>query len=332
MRRLIMGAIVVLGLAFGSANAQPKIPITIGWQPVLYPGLFIAWEKGFFEKNGLSPKFVKFLAGPPMLASFQTGDIDVAVMGLPVLIHGMAQGLNLQTFFVDDEASAGVALVARQGSGIRTPKDLKGKKIAYVFGSTVHPGLLEVMRLNGIPENSVQLINMQVPAMLPAFEKGDVDAVYLWAPWSIKAQSMGGTKVFSDHDVGVFSAGAWVAKREFLEKNGDTVQRFIRSYSEGISYALAHPDETIKIGARFTGTSPELMGIHLGALDFLPLDRQLSGSPISLGRSNALNESPLVKVLDRYIRFFHEKKIITSAPDAKNGVNPGPVERFLSGK
>ena len=329
MWRIVFAAITLIAVSVTSSLGQERIPIKIGWQPVLYPGLFVAWEKGYFEKNGLNPKFVKFLAGPPILSSFQTGDVDVAVMGIPPLIHGVAQGIDLQTFLVDDEASAGVALVARKGSGIHGPKDLKGKKIAYVFGSTVHPGLLEVLRQNGMSEKDINLINMQVPAILPAFERGDVDAVYLWQPWTIKAQALGGTRVFSDRDVGVYSAGLWAARRDYLEQQRDTVDRFIRSYAEGIAYALTHPEETIKIGARLTGTPPELMGVHFGELDFLTIERQLSGSPISLGRSNALADSPMVKVLDRYISFFFEKKVISSRPDAMKMVNPGAVERYL---
>lgn len=328
---LVLATII---LAVGIVNAQQKFDIKIGWQPVLYPGLFVAWEKGYFQKNGLNPTFIKFALGPPMLAAFQSGDLDVAVMGLPPFIHGLAQGLDLQVFLVDDDCSMGDALIARKDSGIKTAKDLKGKKIAYTFGTTIHPGLLEALRLNNIKEEETKLINMQVQAMIPAFEKGDVDAVYLWEPWAIKAQSLGGKRIFCDADVGTFATGEWVLRSDYLRKNPGAIQAFLRSYDEGISYAIKNPAEVIQIGSRLTGTSPELLGIYFGEVDFLTMNRQIEGSPVSMGKSNALGESPLVKILTRYINFFYEKKIITSKPDILklNAVNPEPVEKYLKSK
>jgi aliphatic sulfonates family ABC transporter substrate-binding protein len=330
--RIMIFVLATIILVVGIVNAQQKFEIKIGWQPVLYPGFFIAWEKGYFQKNGLEAKYIKFALGPPMLAAFQSGDLDIAVMGMPPLIHGANQGLDIQCFLVDDDASVGCMLIARKDSGIKTAKDLKGKKIGYSFGTTVHPGLLEVLRLNKMKEEDVKLVNMQVTSMLPAFEKGDLDAVYLWAPWSYKAQSLGGKRIFSDSDMGIYTGGIWVVRNAYLKKYPDAIQRFISSYDEGVSYAIKHPDEAIQIGARYTGTAQELMGIHFGEVDFLTMDRQLEGSPISLGRSDNLAASPMVKVLTKYIDFFYEKKVISGKPNAVKMVNPEPMENYLKKK
>ncbi len=56
---------------------------------------------------------------------------------------------------------------------------------------------------------------------------------------------------------------------------------------------------------------PELMGVHFGDTNYLTKNRQLEGSPVSLGRSDALAESPIKNILTRYIIFFYEKRIIT---------------------
>ena len=76
----------------------------------------------------LTPKV--FNAGPDLIQAINAGAIDIAYVGPgPVIIaQGNSNGQAVRV--ISGSAANGVAIVARQGSGISTIKDLVGKKIA----------------------------------------------------------------------------------------------------------------------------------------------------------------------------------------------------------
>ena len=59
---------------------------------------------------------------------------------------------------------------------------LIGKKIATPFASTAHYSLLNALKLNGISEKDVELLDMQPADIYAAWQRGDIDAAYVWEP------------------------------------------------------------------------------------------------------------------------------------------------------
>ena len=81
-----------------------------------------------------------------------------------------------------DVAGDNEALVARNGSGINSIADLRGKRVATPFASTAHYSLLAALAQNGLSPSDVQLIDLQPQAILAAWERGDIAAAYTWLP------------------------------------------------------------------------------------------------------------------------------------------------------
>ena len=100
------------------------------------------------------------------------------------MARGLSAPLNIpyKVAFVLDVAGDNEALVARNGSGVNTIADLKGKRIATPFASTAHYSLLAALAQNGLSPNDVQLVDLQPQAILAAWERGDIDAAYTWLP------------------------------------------------------------------------------------------------------------------------------------------------------
>jgi taurine transport system substrate-binding protein len=84
--------------------------------------------------------------------------------------------------FVLDVAGDNEALVARNGSGINTIADLRGKRVGTPFASTAHYSLLAALAQNKLSSTDVQLVDLQPQAILAAWERGDIDAAYTWLP------------------------------------------------------------------------------------------------------------------------------------------------------
>ena len=161
---LFAGSVIV----HSPASAQTTLPIRIGYQSNTDWLLFVARDLKLFEKAGLAPTFVKFDAGPPMIAAAQAKSIDVTTVGCVPFILGLGRGVDWVIIGINPEQAYGEGLVARNGSGILTVADLAGKRIGFVKGSTAHFGLAMALRQIGIRSNQVKLLDMRPAEELKA--------------------------------------------------------------------------------------------------------------------------------------------------------------------
>jgi taurine transport system substrate-binding protein len=129
-------------------------------------------------------KWIKFDSGADVNTAFIAKELDFGALGSSPLARGLSAPLNIpySVAFVLDVAGDNEALVARNGSGINSITDLKGKRVATPFASTAHYSLLAALAQNGLSPKDVQLIDLQPQAILAAWERGDIAAAYTWLP------------------------------------------------------------------------------------------------------------------------------------------------------
>src|SRR3954471_15958976 len=225
MKRLI--AILLAAWSAGVA-AQALLPIRIGWQPSGEFRFFVAQELKLFEKAGLKPEYLKFNAGPPTLAALKSGDIDVSFLGSAPAIAGLAQGIDYKIIMPSNEGLTLSALVVRSDSGIRTLKDIKGKKIASAKGASTYMAILKALELQKLTLNDIEFIDLPVPSMIPAFTNASVDGIWVWSPWSSKLQAENGRIVAGMKDVQIdWAQQLWVARTEWLQRQPQAARRLL---------------------------------------------------------------------------------------------------------
>ena len=179
-RQVVLKGIGVLaaglaGLAGGAgpATAQGR-SIVIGYQEQPDWLLFAARDLGLFEKAGLSPTFVKFDAGPPMIEAARNGTIDLASVGSVAFLIGLSRGLDWTMIGINPEGAYGQGLVVHKDSAIRTPTDLKGKRVGLFMGATAQFGFLMMLRQHGVRLEQVTVVDM-TPASAAAGAWGPPD-------------------------------------------------------------------------------------------------------------------------------------------------------------
>jgi NitT/TauT family transport system substrate-binding protein len=79
-------------------------------------------------------------------------------------------------------AEYGYRIVGRRSAGIRTPYDLRGKKIATSLNSSAHFYIVKTLRGVGLSEKDLTVVGMLPNDMPAALARGDVDAVSIWEP------------------------------------------------------------------------------------------------------------------------------------------------------
>ena len=84
--------------------------------------------------------------------------------------------------WIHDVIGAAESLVVKNDSGVTDFTGLVGKKVGTPFGSTAHYSLLAALELNGVDPTKVKIVDLQPPDILAAWQRGDIDAAYVWNP------------------------------------------------------------------------------------------------------------------------------------------------------
>ena len=213
------------------ASAQTPLPITIGYQSNTDWLLLVARDLKLFEKSGLSPTFVKFVAGPPMIAAALEKSIDVTSIGSVPFLRGLAQGVDWVIVGINPEQAYGEGLVARNGSGIATVADLTGKRIGFVKGSTAHFGLMMTLNQLGIRRDQVKLFDMPPAEQVTSLANNEIDAAMVWEPWLQKMVHEANSRIIiMEGEMGIYmSLSVYAARRDWLRDNRETAVRFLRA-------------------------------------------------------------------------------------------------------
>ena len=315
---------------FSSPVFGEDLKMNVGFQPGTAPRFFVARDQNMFKKAGLDAKFTRFTAGPAMLAALKGEDIDIAFMTTAPAVFGLSQGLDLKVFFIESDAAATQALVSTKAAAIKSLSDQKGRRIGVTFGTSAHYALLKSLQEANLSAQSVQILDMQPTAMIPAFIKGDIDGAWSWDPWTAKMESEGGHIVGSLETMHLPMAGVWVARGRWLAANQEATQRFIKAMDQ--TTALLKTNEKAA-----TASISEALGVEAAdasriykRIEIPPVSAQLQGYIASLGTSATRRNSGMAKHMGDLADFFYSEKRIPVRPDVEGAVEPGPVEKYLA--
>lgn len=137
-------------------------------------GYMIAIEKGFYEKEGLK---VTYLPGGPSVipeGSLLSGKSDVALTTLITTAKVIVEKNAPLKIIGAQYQKTPIGVISLAGSGINSPKDLKGKTIAVPTVGEVE--FKALMKLHGVASDAVRVVPYTFnPASLI---NGSVDAVW----------------------------------------------------------------------------------------------------------------------------------------------------------
>jgi taurine transport system substrate-binding protein len=220
-RRLLMSFAAAGACLAGAAHAQTK-EVTFAHQDMLVP-LRTVMESGELEKaTGYKINWRMFGGGGDVIKAMASGDVQLGEAGSSPIVAAASQGQDIKLFWILDDIADAEALIVRNGSGINSVKDLAGKKVATPFVSTAHYQLMAVMKTDGVDAKSVNVMNLRPPEIAAAWERGDIDAAFIWDPVLSKIKGNGkviessktiGARGFPTFD-GLIVNAKWAAQNE----------------------------------------------------------------------------------------------------------------------
>lgn len=302
----------------GPALATDK-EVNIAYQTVVEPSK-VAQANGDYEKaSGWKIHWKKFESGGDVILAVASGDIQFGYLGSSPLAAAASRELPIETIFIAAEIGEAEALVVR--NSINKPQDLVGKKIAVPFVSTTHYSLLAALKHWNIDPKAVQILNLRPTEIAAAWQRGDIDAAYVWDPVLGKAKESG--KVLTDSAQvakwGAPTFDAWIVRKDFARDHPDFVRAFVRvtgqAYADYRKNGKAWTADSAQVDkiARLTGASKADIPALLGGSLFPTLQEQTTSRLLGGGTAKAITDTALF--------LKEQKKVDKVLPDYRHFVD-----------
>ncbi len=309
-----IGLAVTFGTAIGSALAAQPEQINIAYQPLVAIPEGAMKQKGWLEDATKVPvEWKNFNSGGDVNTAFAAGAVDFGLMGLPVFVSGLAQGIPYRLIFLYDIPGTVDGLATRNGAGIKTVQDLKGKRIGVPFGSGADYMLQGALKENGLSPDDVIPVNLQPQPIVAAWMTEQIDAAYIWAPIVTKLIEQNGSMLITDGDMakkGYFAGDVAVVANRFAEQHPDLVQAFVEQNLRAVKWVSSNGPGAYDTMMKEYELTPDQLknGALPPATVFPDKAEQLSNKWLGNGAKGMI-ESSL-----RIGQFLASSKLIAQAP------------------
>jgi NitT/TauT family transport system substrate-binding protein len=247
--------------AIGAARADELLKAKVGVLRLSSSApVFIAQDKGYFKDAGLDVELKFFDAAQPIAVATASGDVDFGVTAFTAGLYNLAGKGVLKVIGGMSREKAGFPLIGYFASnnayaaGLKTPRDLAGKRIAVTqVGSSFHYSLGLLADKYGFKLSDVKVLPLQSLSNAAAALKGEtVDAALLPVSTARKLMDDNGAKLLgwvgdeTPWQLGaVFASPKTLANKALATKLLGALQRADREYHDVILAQVKDGDAPI---------------------------------------------------------------------------------------
>jgi NitT/TauT family transport system substrate-binding protein len=251
--RLALAGLLAMAVV-GAARADELLKAKIGVLRLSSSApVFIAQDKGYFKEAGIDVELKFFDAAQPIAVATASGDVDFGITAFTAGLYNLAGKGVLKVIGGMSREKAGFPLIGYFASnnsyaaGLKTPKDLAGKRIAVTqVGSSFHYSLGLLADKYGFRLADVKVLPLQSLSNAAAALKGEtVDAALLPVSTARKLMDDNGAKLLgwvgdeTPWQLGaVFASPKTLANKALVTKLLSALERADREYHDVILAAV----------------------------------------------------------------------------------------------
>ena len=262
-RRLLLLAAAAAALPLRTLADAPD-PLTVaGWsKPITeVTPLLVDQDKGFYRAQGLALTYVPGAGGGDAIRNILGGQADVAFTDPGSLFAALDKGEKLRAIY-DIYPQNVFNVVSLKKSNIRSPADLKGKRIGvYSLSSGTRQNLQVLLHQAGLAESDVTVVVTGLLNFAPLLQ-GQVDATAA----TDTGLAIGRRRGLADIDVLEVrrylpvSSDLFVVREDTYRKRKEVLRRFLLAYRNAAAWMLAQPDEAAALAGKraIDGSDPDL--------------------------------------------------------------------------
>ena len=257
MRKLLAFVVGWFLFSFmGGASAAEKIRVAfVSPSPTQSPP-WIAKETGIFAKHGLDAEVILLTGSPRLVQSLIAGDVDYAIVGATATMRARMRGADVVILATATNVTNQKLLVSRK-SGIRRLEDLKGRVVGVSqYGSEADAFARIVVGKAALrPDKDVAIIQLGGhPQVATALLAGKIEAGVIGGLALLTAQKSGAVVLTSGVELkAVAPSGTLAVTGRYVQRNRDSVMRFMRAFVEATHYFKTNRDGTVPILQKYLG-------------------------------------------------------------------------------
>jgi NitT/TauT family transport system substrate-binding protein len=310
MNRKVLVVAALAGLV-GAASAQPLKPMKLTLNFLAggpQAGFMLAKKSGYYKDAGIDLTIEEGKGSATTAQQVATGQTDVGFADAPAAMQIRSKGAPVKIIAPILQTN-GFAIISIEGSGIKSPKDLLGKKLAVQPGTAQTTLLDAILAENKLDKGRLDIVNIDPAALVGALLEKKVDAILAGADFQSVQMRDRGFKVndILYRDVGVPTVGlSIIARDDRLKENAELYRKFVAASLKGWEDARKNPDAAAAaVAEQFPSAGKDQM------LKQLNVDLMLVCAPgaTSLGRVPDKNWQITFDLLTMYLNLPKDKPV-----------------------
>ena len=273
--RCMRGLLAVL-LLWSAAVCVAAETLTIGVATVPHSlPFFVAEHEGYFAQEAPNVRLVDCFPGRKCLDQLLAGTVQFATAAdTPIVSSSFVRSdfVVLSTFAT---SSNDIHVVGAKSAGISTLKQLIGKKIGLIKGSSIDYFFDTVLLFAGIDPARVQKLDVPADQMAQALQQHNIDAFALFDPGLSQALTVLGDSVTVLSTPPIYlSTFNLVTARSLIGKNDADMVKILRVLDRAQQFIKQHPESAQRIlQQRLKITRPAGKSINIQIDYMLALDQ-----------------------------------------------------------
>jgi NitT/TauT family transport system substrate-binding protein len=250
----------------GSGQSSPSatltpVSLTVGVIPIVdVAPIYLGVQQGFFGQQGLDLTLQQAQGGAAIVPAVVSGQYQFGFSNIVSELLASSRGLKLkivsQGVQATDKADSDYsAVLVKPGSSISDCKGLEGKTIAVNTLKNIGDVTIKAAcEKKGANVSSYKFIEMGFTDMLPALQKGTIDAMWTVEPFVTQAKQAGAKVITYNYEATAphLTIATYFTTADYATKSPDVVRRFVAAINRSLDYATAHASEVRQTVTSYT--------------------------------------------------------------------------------
>ncbi|HZB89883.1 MAG TPA: NrtA/SsuA/CpmA family ABC transporter substrate-binding protein [Stellaceae bacterium] len=272
-RRAFLGSALAASAAgIGwAARAADTVTIRMGVMKLIHSITPYFYER--FLPAGYRLEIIPFSTPTDVKDAVVTQSVDFGTFGIAAAILGAVGHQPVVVY--GSECNKGMAVVARKGAHIASIRDLKGKQVGILPGTTQQVFFFERLHMLGMTLSDINAVRIGFADMPAALARGDIDAYVGAEPGpSLSLVDGSGEIVEYPYSTPMGSLNMILATHgDTLKQQPERVRMMLDLQRQASAYAMAHPSEMVAMTVKQLGLNQAAVARAVGNVE---LDWQMT--------------------------------------------------------
>lgn len=317
--RLLTLLVTIVLLPAGGCSGPTEDPVRVGllvWPP--YELAYLARERDYFDSGRV--ELVTFHTPAEMVRSYRFGIIDAMYVTSQFVLTNTGGMGDSRIVHVIDFSAGGDALLSQPD--IVEPAQLKGKRVGMEAGPLGAYTLTRALDRTELDRSDVEIVFIDTPDQLPAFEAGELDAIATYEPTRSVLLKKGANELFNSIAIPLEIIDVLIARDWLIESDHDKLAELLRGVDRALSDFRREPEATAAIMAERQGLTVDEFLQAMRGVRLLNLQENLA-----LFRGT---DDRLYRGLQRQAEVMEEAEMLARRPDIPTLVDDRILEEALA--